>query len=596
MGSIMNGIAVHGGTRVFGGTFLTFSDYMRPCRAAGRHHGAAGHLRVDPRLHRPRRGRPDPPADRAPRRAARDPRPRRRPARPTPTRPPPCGRRSSSTPTAPPACCLTRQNVPVFPRGTDGFTRHHQRPPRRLRAARRSTAGCPTSCSSAPAPRSSSPSRRATCWPSDGVRARVVSMPCREWFDEQEASYRETVIPPIVKARVSVEAGIAQGWREVVGDHGRIVSIEHYGARADYARIYREYGITAEAVADAADDSIRAPAADRIASPDRRPREGGTPCPTNPLQAADRRRSVDLARRPVPRAARDRQPRRPREEQLRRRRDDQPVDLRGGAGRRRAVRRAGASSSRPREPTSTAPSSTSPPTTSATPATVLTAELRGHRRRRRPGLDRGRARTWPTTTGRDRDVGRRSSATRSTEPNVLIKIPATTEGCARDHHHDRRRHQRQRDPDLRSGPLPRASWRPTSPGSSRPRDNGHDLSKIHSVASFFVSRVDTEIDKRLEATSARHTTRPAAARPASPTPGWPTASTRSSSPATAGRRSRPPGANKQRPLWASTGVKNPDYRDTMYVDDLVVDDTVNTMPEKTLDAVRRPRRGPAATR
>ena len=72
----------------------------------------------------------------------------------------------------------------------------------------------------------------------DGVRARVVSMPCREWFDAQDASYRETVIPPTVKARVSVEAGIAQGWREIVGDHGRIVSIETYGASADYARIY----------------------------------------------------------------------------------------------------------------------------------------------------------------------------------------------------------------------------------------------------------------------------------------------------------------------------------------------------------------------
>jgi len=91
----------------------------------------------------------------------------------------------------------------------------------------------------------------------DGVRARVVSMPCREWFDAQETSYRETVIPPIVKARVSVEAGIAQGWREVVGDHGRIVSLDHYGASADYERIYREFGITAEAVATAATDSIR---------------------------------------------------------------------------------------------------------------------------------------------------------------------------------------------------------------------------------------------------------------------------------------------------------------------------------------------------
>ena len=90
-----------------------------------------------------------------------------------------------------------------------------------------------------------------------GVRARVVSMPCREWFDEQPASYRETVIPPTVKARVSVEAGVAQGWREVVGDHGRIVSIDHYGASADFARIFREFGVTAEAVADAAEDSIR---------------------------------------------------------------------------------------------------------------------------------------------------------------------------------------------------------------------------------------------------------------------------------------------------------------------------------------------------
>ena len=65
------------------------------------------------------------------------------------------------------------------------------------------------------------------------------------------------MIPPTVKARVSVEAGVAQGWREFVGDHGRIVSIEHYGASADYARIYQEFGVTAEAVADAARDSIR---------------------------------------------------------------------------------------------------------------------------------------------------------------------------------------------------------------------------------------------------------------------------------------------------------------------------------------------------
>ena len=65
------------------------------------------------------------------------------------------------------------------------------------------------------------------------------------------------MITPNVKARVSVEAGVAQGWREIVGDQGRIVSIDTYGASADYARIYQEYGMTGEAVADAARDSIR---------------------------------------------------------------------------------------------------------------------------------------------------------------------------------------------------------------------------------------------------------------------------------------------------------------------------------------------------
>ena len=92
----------------------------------------------------------------------------------------------------------------------------------------------------------------------EGIGARVVSMPCREWFDAQEESYRETVIPPTVKARVSVEAGIAQGWREVVGDHGRIISIETYGASADFARIFQEYGVTTDAVVAAAHDSIAA--------------------------------------------------------------------------------------------------------------------------------------------------------------------------------------------------------------------------------------------------------------------------------------------------------------------------------------------------
>jgi transaldolase len=116
--------------------------------------------------------------------------------------------------------------------------------------------------------------------------------------------------------------------------------------------------------------------------------------------------------------------------------------------------------------------------------------------------------------------------------------------------------------------------------------NGHDLSTIHSVASFFVSRVDTEIDKRLEATTAGPGTDPALRGKAG------VANARLAFQMCeqffAGERweaLEAQGARKQRPLWASTGVKNPDYDDTMYVVDLVVEDTVNTMPEKTLDAV-----------
>jgi len=114
-------------------------------------------------------------------------------------------------------------------------------------------------------------------------------------------------------------------------------------------------------------------------------------------------------------------------------------------------------------------------------------------------------------------------------------------------------------------------------------ENGHDLSEIHSVASFFVSRVDTEIDNRLNKTGASDDLLGKAgianARLAYELYEKFFAGERWEKLAAAG-------ANTQRPLWASTGVKNPDYKDTMYVDDLVVERTVNTMPEKTLDAVR----------
>ncbi|HEX6352772.1 transaldolase [Actinophytocola sp.] len=121
-------------------------------------------------------------------------------------------------------------------------------------------------------------------------------------------------------------------------------------------------------------------------------------------------------------------------------------------------------------------------------------------------------------------------------------------------------------------------------GVEQAQANGHNVAELHSVASFFVSRVDTEVDKRLEAigTDAAKSLRGKAAvanavlayaafEEAFSTERW--------------RTLAAPGANAQRPLWASTGVKNPDYSPTLYVDELVVANTVNTMPEATLDAV-----------
>jgi transketolase len=255
MGAIMNGIAVHGGTRVFGGTFLTFSDYMRPAvRLASIMrlpvtyvwtHDSVG-LGEDGPTHQPIEHlaalRAIPGLD--------------------VVRPADANETAAAWKTIleghdrPAGLCLTRQNVPTFPRGEDGFSDTSN--VHRGGYVLLDTDGIPDVVLIGTGSEVQLAVEARALLAEKDIAARVVSMPCREWFDAQETSYRETVIPPIVKARVSVEAGIAQGWREVVGDHGRIVSIEGYGASADYARIYAEYGVTAAAVAAAAEDSIAA--------------------------------------------------------------------------------------------------------------------------------------------------------------------------------------------------------------------------------------------------------------------------------------------------------------------------------------------------
>src|ERR1035437_7703277 len=92
---------------------------------------------------------------------------------------------------------------------------------------------------------------------SQGVSTRIVSMPCREWFEAADQTYRDQVLPPSVRARVSVEAGVPMGWRDFVGDAGRIVSIDHFGASADAATLFREFGFTPTAVVAAAQESIQ---------------------------------------------------------------------------------------------------------------------------------------------------------------------------------------------------------------------------------------------------------------------------------------------------------------------------------------------------
>jgi transketolase len=154
---------------------------------------------------------------------------------------------------------LTRQNIPTYPRGVDDEGQTWATTEDVARGAYvllEADGGSPDVILIGTGSEVQLAVQARALLAEKGISARVVSMPCREWFDKQDASYRDTVLPPIVKARVSVEAGIAMGWRDIVGSTGRMVSLEHYGASADYATIYREFGITAEAVALAAEGSI----------------------------------------------------------------------------------------------------------------------------------------------------------------------------------------------------------------------------------------------------------------------------------------------------------------------------------------------------
>ena len=255
MGSILNGIVLHGLTRPYGGTFLQFADYMRASvRLAALMeipttfvwtHDSIG-LGEDGPTHQP-----------VEHLAALRAIPNLDVVRPADANETAWAWRGIIENTANPAgIVLTRQGVPTYPRGTDGFAGADGT----LKGAYTllDTDGTPDVILIGTGSEVQLAVQARELLAAEGVAARVVSMPSVEWFARQDEAYREQVLPAEVRARVSVEAGIKLGWREIVGDCGRSVSLEHFGASADYQTLYQEYGITAEAVAAAAKDSIRA--------------------------------------------------------------------------------------------------------------------------------------------------------------------------------------------------------------------------------------------------------------------------------------------------------------------------------------------------
>jgi transketolase len=263
MGGILNGIALHGLTRPYGGTFLVFSDYMRPAvRMAALMglpvtfvwtHDSIG-LGEDGPTHQPVEHlwalRAIPGLD---------------VVRPADANETAVAWRTILQRTGRPAgLCLTRQKLPVLDRDAGGFA-SAEGASRGGYVLAEAAGGQPRVILIATGSEVQIALSAADLLAKDGVAARVVSMPCLEWFAEQDQSYRDEVLPPAVTARVSVEAGIGLGWHAYIGDHGETISLEHFGASADFKKLYAEFGITPERVTQAARASLAA--AGRAAAP-----------------------------------------------------------------------------------------------------------------------------------------------------------------------------------------------------------------------------------------------------------------------------------------------------------------------------------------
>ncbi|MFY1699481.1 MULTISPECIES: transketolase [unclassified Solwaraspora] len=252
MGAILNGIALHGGTRPYGGTFLVFSDYMRPAvRLAALMklpviyvwtHDSIG-LGEDGPTHQPIEHlsalRAIPGLDVV------------RPADANETAW--AWRVALEHTDRPTALALTRQAVPVIDRDVYASAEGVRKGGYVLAEAGNAQPQVILMGSGSEVQLLLAARERLEA---EGTATRVVSMPCQEWFAEQDEAYRESVLPRGVKARVSVEAGIGMSWRGLVGDCGESVSIEHYGASAPYQVLFEQFGFTADAVVAAAHASL----------------------------------------------------------------------------------------------------------------------------------------------------------------------------------------------------------------------------------------------------------------------------------------------------------------------------------------------------
>jgi transketolase len=263
MGSILNGIVLHGQTRPFGGTFLIFSDYMRPAvRLAALMKAPAIYVWTHDSVALGEDGPTHQPIEQL------------TALRAIPhldvVRPGDANETAWAWKTilerrqGPAGLALTRQNIPVFARGdgeASGDTFASAKfVPKGAYVLAEAPGGKPDVIFIATGSEVQIAVDAREKLKADGINARVVSAPCLEWFEEQDDAYRESVLPPSVKARVSIEAGIALGWHKYIGDAGRSVSIEHYGASASYQVLFEKFGMTTEHAISAAKDSLAAAA------------------------------------------------------------------------------------------------------------------------------------------------------------------------------------------------------------------------------------------------------------------------------------------------------------------------------------------------